>query len=94
MKLSPGQILAIGAVGIAGVVVWQTRRAVSDAVSDAANAVNPANNDNIINRGFNSLLGFTQRGTSFGSAIFDTFNKRFDPNEAPPKPDPIRGPSE
>ena len=81
MKISPGQIIAIGGVGLAGFVVFRVVRAVAGALQ----AINPASDENIVNRGFNELTGATDRGSSFGSDIFDFFNRlrgipEFDPN--------------
>lgn len=81
MNLSGTQILAIGAVGIAGAVLYFGARKVGA-------AVNPANPDNVVNRGV-SAIGAAVTGEkhfSLGSAIYDFFHPAYDPNQA------IRGP--
>lgn len=88
MNLSATQILALGAVAIAGTVVYVGSRK----VAAAANAVNPVNNDNIFKRGFDAVLqktGIIDDDSSLGSSLFDLLNPgaaAYDPNE------PIRGP--
>ena len=81
MKLSPFQILALGGVAIAGFLVFRAVRAGSTVLQ----AINPASDENIVNRGFNELTGATDRGSSLGSDLFDFFNRlrgipEFDPN--------------
>ena len=81
MKLSPFQILALGGVAIAGFLVFRAVRAGATVLQ----AINPASDQNIVNRGFNELTGATDRGSSLGSDIFDFFNRlrgipEFDPN--------------
>ena len=81
MKLSPGQILALGGVAIAGFLVFRAVRAGATVLQ----AINPVSDQNIFNRGFNELTGATDRGSSLGSDIFDFVNRlrgipEFDPN--------------
>ena len=81
MKLSPFQILALGGVAIAGFLVFRAVRAGATVLQ----AINPASDQNIVNRGFNELTGATDRGSSLGSDIFDFFQRlrgipEFDPN--------------
>lgn len=79
MKLSATQILALGAVGLGAVVVYQG----AQTAAAAAAAVNPANRDNIFNRGFNATLeavGVIEPGGSFGSWLYDVFHREYDPN--------------
>lgn len=94
MKITATAVLAAAAVGIAGFVVYQSGRK----LAAVANALNPANNDNVVAGSFEATLkgpgvtllpGFTLRipeGSSFGSAIYDLFHPTYDPNEG------IRGP--
>ncbi len=67
---------AIGAGVAAGVVVagWLWRDEIAQGASDAVEAVNPVNNDNIFARGFNAvnraLFGWSEADT-LGSKIYD-----------------------
>jgi hypothetical protein len=87
MKLSASQILALGAVGIAGAVVYFGARK----VGEVARAVNPASSDNIVYRGVNALGGAVtgDRNFSFGSWVYDVFHRDDFSATAP-----IRGPLE
>lgn len=80
-KITPGQIVAIGAVGIVSVLVFRAVRAGATVLQ----AINPASDQNIVNRGFNELTGATDRGSSLGSDLFDFIQRLrgippFDPN--------------
>lgn len=98
MKITATQILAIGAVGIAGVVVWRafdTLDDAVDAVGDAVDAVNPVNNDNVIARGYDYLIGAPGRGSSLGSDFFDFVERLrgrapFDPTDNALSTDKLR----
>lgn len=82
MKITGGQILAVGAVGIAGFIVVRIAGGIGkavEAVGDAAQAVNPVENRNVFSEGFNEVVGAKDRGTSLGSLIFDFFNDEPDP---------------
>lgn len=81
MKISPGQIIAIGGVGIVGFLVFRAVRAGGNFFA----AINPLSNTNVISEGVNELTGATDRGSSLGSDIFDFIQRlrgipEFDPN--------------
>lgn len=84
MKISPGQILAVGGVGIAGFLVFKALRTGGKVLD----AINPASDQNLVNRGFNELTGASDRGSSLGSDLFDFVQRLrgvepFDPNADP-----------
>jgi hypothetical protein len=62
-------------------VVYRSGAAVVDVVGDAAQAINPLNNDNVINRGFTNLYqGVTGSTGSLGTDAYDIVHSGvFDP---------------
>lgn len=81
MKLTGGQIFGLGAVTIVGVLVFRAVRTGATVIE----AINPASDQNIVNRGFNELTGASDRGSSLGSDLFDFVQRlrgipEFDPN--------------
>lgn len=75
MLFSDKQLFAVGAVAIVG-VIYLARQG-SEVVTDATNAVNPLNQDNIFSRGADNLteflfdpLGETPETVEFGEAIY------------------------
>lgn len=84
MKLTGSQIVGLGVVAFGVYAVYKATKTASAVVD----AVNPASGDNIINRGFNEVIGATDRGSSLGSDIFDLVQrlrgiKPYDPNALP-----------
>lgn len=77
--------LMIGAA-VAGLaiayMVYRGAGAAAEAVGDAAEAVNPFNNDNVINQGFTSLYkSITGSGGNLGTDIYDAVHGGvFDPS--------------
>jgi hypothetical protein len=63
------------AVVLAVLLVKKGASVVGDAVGDAANAINPLNNDNIINRGFHSVYDAVTDGQgTLGTDIYDALH--------------------
>jgi hypothetical protein len=67
--------LVIGAAAaglVLGFAVYRGAKVVGAAAVDAANAVNPLNNDNIINQGFTSVYqAVTGSGGTLGTGLYD-----------------------
>lgn len=93
LELTATAVLAVAGLAVAGYVGWRATRAagdlasaVSDGVSDAAQAVNPLNPDNIIYSGVNKVGGAIAGSDdwSLGGWIYDVTHK--DPM-APALPD-------
>jgi hypothetical protein len=87
--ISPNTLLAVGGVVVLLYLAYQAKNAVGnaastawDATTNAANAINPLNNNNVIYQGANAALGTD----SIGGSIFDFLN----PNATglAPAPDP------
>lgn len=86
------ELYAVGALAIVGLVIyWDLRSGVKGAAvavgtgaKAAANAVNPVNNNNIINQGANALLGHDNKTSSIGTSFFDWMN--------PDQPVAVNGP--
>lgn len=69
-KISTGQAqVLIGVLGLAVAMyaLYQTK----DTIKSAANAVNPLNNDNVINKGANAIFGMDNKTESIGTKIYD-----------------------
>lgn len=63
------------AAGLVIVGVWYLKNKATETVTDAANAVNPTNPDNVINAGFNSVYqSVTGSDGSLGTDLADYFN--------------------
>ncbi len=79
-KISQGQaqvIIGVGGLLVAVIALYYTKKAADSVVTGAskvANAVNPTNNQNIINRGFNALFGLDNKTESVGTKVYDFFN--------------------
>ena len=74
-KIIANKYLMAGAV-VAGLALayalYKGAGAVADVVGDAAQAVNPLNNDNVINRGFTSIYqGVTGSEGTLGTDVYD-----------------------
>jgi len=72
------KFLYIGAA-VAGLavayMVYRSSKAVAGVVADAAEAINPLNNQNIINRGFTNIYqGVTGSEGTLGTDIYDGFH--------------------
>ena len=64
--------VGIGAAVIAALVLRKAGGVAGDALANAANAINPFNNDNIINRAFTDLYqGVTGSDDTLGGDIYD-----------------------
>lgn len=84
MRITSDTAIIAGAIAAGLLLAWYSRRA----VADAAQAVNPLNNDNIINRAAQAITGNDNKTSSIGSKIHEWFNPGFanyNPN-APVKP--------
>jgi hypothetical protein len=69
-KISTGQAqVLIGVLGLAVAMyaLYQTK----DTIKSAANAVNPLNNENVINKGANAIFGMDNKTESIGTKIYD-----------------------
>lgn len=74
MKISTGQAQVI--IGLAGLALaYYALKKTGDTVKDAANAINPTNNNNVINQGVNSVLGLDNKTESIGTKIYDWTHK-------------------
>lgn len=80
VNLGAGAVLALVGVVAAFFVVrfavqkgQQAAAAVGGTVAAAVDAINPANNDNIIARGVNSVVQTVSGSPSLGSLLFDIF---------------------
>lgn len=63
------------AAGVVLVVGWYIKNKAGDTLKQAGQAVNPVNNDNVINQGAQSLWGvFTDGKGSIGTDIYDWLN--------------------
>lgn len=90
-KVSNGQaqiIIGLASVGVALLALYYTKKTVSTVttgVKTAAQAINPVNDQNIINKGANALFGLDNKSASIGTKIYDFFHK-----EEPKKDEPIK----
>jgi hypothetical protein len=73
MKWTPKNLaIAAAAVVIAG---WYVKRQAGAVVAEVGQAVNPVNQDNIFNRGFNAVYGSVTDGKgSLGTDLYDWLN--------------------
>ena len=74
-------LIGVVGLGIGLYAIYQTK----STVAAAANALNPTNQDNIVNKGANSLFGFDNKTQSIGTWFYDKFNPEKKPKTAPPK---------
>lgn len=80
-QISNGQaqiIIGLAGFGVAVIALYYTKKsvtAVTDGVKTAAQAVNPVNNDNIINKGVNAVFGLDNKTESIGTKIYDWVNE-------------------
>ena len=83
--MKKSDLLIIGAGAVAAVVaIWLAKKTATvavDVVKTAATAINPFNNDNIINQGFNGLYtAATGSDSTLGSDVYDvTHNGTLNP---------------
>lgn len=90
MNVSATQILAIGAVGLAGAVLYYGPGKIKAAAGKVGEAVNPLDRDNLVNRAVNNVgdvLDDADDNNSFsvGSALYDLVQRirgipPYDPN--------------
>lgn len=76
-------LVLVGALGVAAYfVVRQAGGKVEETFRDVGEAINPANNDNVIsnavNRAGEAVTG--KKGFSLGSWLYDVFHDEYDPN--------------
>lgn len=71
-----GDVIAIGVAGVVLIAAsWLAKRKLTQAGSAAANAVNPFNNDNVINQGAQSIWQAVTGSTgTIGGDIYDYFH--------------------
>lgn len=96
MKITPGHILAGGAVALAGAVVYFGAKKAGELAAKVGESVNPADSDNIVNR---AVTGIGEaitgdKGFSLGSFIYDLTHPPYDPNAGVMRYDggAVRGP--
>lgn len=91
-KVSNGQaqiIIGLASVGVALLALYYTKKTVSTVttgVKTAAQAINPVNDQNIINKGANALFGFDNKTESIGTKIYDLFHKEEPKKDEQKKP--------
>ena len=73
MKMSSDTMLIAGAVAAGLLLAWYSKRA----AQAAAQAVNPVNNNNIINRAANAIVGKDNSTSSIGSTLYDWLHPDF-----------------
>jgi hypothetical protein len=85
--LSGSAVFALAGVAVLGLVLWKAATswapAATQAIADAAEAVNPLNHDNVIATTVNKVLGGGDPSWTLGGAIYDATHP--DP-VAPPAP--------
>lgn len=73
MSFTNNQLIGIGVIGF--LTLWYLKNKATETVKDVGEAVNPVNQDNIFNRGFNGLYGAVTDGEgTLGTDIADFFH--------------------
>lgn len=70
MKMTPESYLILAAVAGGLYLAWSAKKG----VAAAANAINPANGNNIINQAANAITGHDNETSSLGTAFFEWWN--------------------
>lgn len=70
MKMSPESYLILAAIAGGLYLAWSAKKT----VAAAASAINPANNNNVINQAANAITGHDNETSSIGSSLFEWLN--------------------